>query len=112
MEIMIENGEKLGLVHVAVVLRKAYVDYINWSVKTEEQAKVLKTDLPKHTENFNFHLKGMVINGENPPETLSSNAAVAIMGYAWISQNDMMKSPSNPNGQDEEGQVYIQQSVA
>ena len=28
----------------------------------------LKEDLPKHTENFNFHIKGMVLTGEAPTE--------------------------------------------
>ena len=58
MDIMIEPAEKLGLEDVARAVRKAYVDDINGFVKTEGQARKLKEDLPKHTENFNFYING------------------------------------------------------
>ena len=83
---------------------------INGSVKTEEQVKALKSYLPtRYTENFNFHIKRMMITIENPPQSLSSNAAVSVMGCTWISQADVMKvkHPSNSNWQEEEGQVSI-----
>ena len=72
------------------------MDDINGFVNREEQAKTLKNYLPKQTENFDFHIKGIVTTGEKPTETLNSNATVGGMGYNWILQTDVMMVNTPP----------------
>ena len=67
-EIMARKAEKIGRHYIATGLGKAYVDDINGSVKTMEQAQMLKNDLPLHTGKHSFHMEGMVIKGEQPQD--------------------------------------------
>ena len=46
---------------IAIVVRKAYVDDINRSITSREEAIKLKGDVPKFTEKYKFKIKGMVI---------------------------------------------------
>ena len=62
-ETMAKEPEKMGRKDIASTLRKVYVY------------------LSLHTGKYNFHLKGMILTSKNCPDTLSSNDAVAAMGF-------------------------------
>ena len=38
----------------------------------------------------------MVFSGKKPPETLSSNVAVVVMGYTWVPQTHVIKGNTPP----------------
>ena len=76
-------AEKRGPYQITQALHHAYADEVIGYKTTWEILERQKEDLPEFTNKFWLKIKGILLSGEQPPESPSANGKVSVTGCLW-----------------------------